>query len=98
MPILFPDSNTYFNLNKAFTEKGISVHPTATKWIKDAYATDSRGNEFVALFHHHVYPVYASFAQFEAVYNFFPMNLIDHTRHATRFAFGVSKFFTNLAR
>ena len=98
LPVLFPESTTYFNLNKAFTPKGISLHPIATKWIIDAESVDSRGNTFVALFHHHVYPVYASFAQFEAVYNFYPHNLIDHSRKATRFAFGISKFFTNLAR
>ena len=62
LPILFPESKTYFNLDKAFTPKGISLHPIATKWIIDATAEDSRGNTFVALFHHHVYPVYASFA------------------------------------
>jgi len=50
------------------------------------------------MLHHNLFPIYASIAQFEAIYNFFPMNMIDHSRKATRFAFGISKFFTDMAR
>lgn len=76
---MFATSNTYFNVGRAFTKSTVGTNPIATKWIIDATSTDQRGNTFIAMLHHNLYPIYASIAQFEAIYNFFPMNMIDHS-------------------
>lgn len=96
--IQFPTSNAYFNVDRAFTKSTITRNPIATRWIIDATSVDERGNTFISLLHHNLFPIYASIAQFEGIYNFFPMNMIDHSRKATRFSYGFSKFFTDLAR
>lgn len=96
--IQFPTSKAYFNVDKAFTKSTITRNPVSTRWIIDATSVDERGISFISLFHHPLFPFYASIAQFEAIYNFYPMNMIDHSRKATRFAYGFSKFFTDLAR
>ena len=41
VPILFSDSSTYFNLNRALTVKEKNLNPISTKWITDAVAEDS---------------------------------------------------------
>ncbi len=57
-----------------------------------------KGTEYVGVMHHEKYPIYVSYLMFEAVYNFYPHWQIPHDARATRFAFGISKVFTNMCR
>ena len=95
--IKFPDSSSWVNLRQALTsEKASSSKSTSLYTPLVTFSNENK--EFVGLMKHPDHPIYVSFIQWEAVYNFYPLWTIPHDAASTRLAFSVSKFFTNECR